>query len=111
MAACLALTACGATEESARDAQEAPSPSELSPQPPAVAADPGAEGDAARFQRLSVEALRLMIAAAQRELPIGPIQDRINEARRVVPTDAAEAADRLEAIVADLKAMLEASRN
>ena len=111
LAVSLALTACGAIEESARDAQEAPSPAELSPHPPAVTASPGAEGDAARFQRLSVEALRLMIAAAQRELPIGPIQDRINEARRVVPTDAADAADQLEAIVADLKAMVEASRN
>ncbi|MYD71266.1 MAG: hypothetical protein F4W89_11065 [Acidobacteria bacterium] len=111
LAVCLALTACGAAEESARGAQEAPSPAELSPQPPAVAASPGAEGDVARFQRLSVEALRLMIAAAQRELPIGPIQDRINAARRVVATDAADAADQLDEVVADLKAMLEAAPN
>ncbi|MXY23374.1 MAG: hypothetical protein F4Y45_02480 [Acidobacteria bacterium] len=111
LAVCLALTACGAAEESARGAQEAPSPTELSPQPPAVAASPGAEGDVARFQRLSVEALRLMIAAAQRELPIGPIQDRINAARRVVATDAADAADQLDEVVADLKAMLEAAPN
>lgn len=109
VAVSLALAACGATEESARDAQEAPSAAELSPQPPAVAVSPGAEGDVARFQRLSVEALRLMIGAAQRELPIGPIQDRINAARRMVPTDAADAADQLEEVVADLKAMLEAA--
>ncbi len=107
----LAVTACGATEEGAGGGQEAPTPAELSPQPPAVAAGPGAEDEVVRFQRLSVETLQLMIQAAQQELPIGPIQDRINAARRVASTDAADAADQLETIVADLKAMLEATQD
>ncbi len=111
LAAALVSAACGATEEGAGVAGEAASPAALSPQRPAVVASPGEEGEVARFQRLSVEALRLMIEAAQRALPIGPVQDRINAARRLVPTDPAEAADQLEAVVADLKAMLEASLN
>ena len=111
LATALVVAACGAAENSAGVAGEPQSPAELSPQRPAVIASPGEEGDVARFQRLSVEALRLMIEAAQRALPIGPIQDRINVARRVVPTDAAEAADQLEEVVADLKVMLEASPN
>ena len=111
LAVSLAVTACGATEEGAGGAQEAPTPAEFSPQPPAVAARPGAEDEVLRFQRLSVETLQLMIQAAQQELPIGPIQDRINAARRVASTDAADAADQLETIVADLKAMLEAAQD
>ncbi len=110
LAAAVAVAGCGAAEEGSGASEEPASPAELSPQSPAAVAGPGAEGDVARFQRLSVEALRLMIAAAQRALPIGPVQDRINAARRVAPSDPAEAADQLEGVVADLKAMLEASR-
>ncbi len=110
LAAALAAAACGTTEEPAGATQEAPAPTEFSPKPPAVTASPGEEGDTSRYQRLSVEALQLMIEAARRELPIGPFQDRISAARRAVPTDFAAAADQLEEVVADLRAMLEVSR-
>ena len=102
------VAACGASDDPAAGTveTEAPPPTALSPQLPAVSSGPGEEADAVRFQRFSVEALRLMIAAAQAELPIGPIQDRITAARREATTDIAAAADALEEVVADLQAML-----
>ncbi len=113
LAVTLAAGACSASDDPAAGAveTEAPPPTEFSPQPPAVSPSPGEEADGARFQRLSVEALRLMIAAAQAELPIGPIQERITAARSEATTDIAAAADALEGAVADLQAMLAASRD
>ena len=61
-----------------------------------------------RFQQLRVETLRLMIAAAQRALPIGPFQDRIDTASRTAAQDVSAAADRMEEIVADLERALAA---
>ena len=111
VAALAATVGCGGGDGPAAVETEASPTTEFSPQPPAVAVNPGEEGDAGRFQRLSVDALRLMIAAAQQALPIGPFQDRINAARLDARTDIASAADQLEAVVADVKALLEASRN
>ena len=113
VAALAATVGCGGGDGPTAGAVETePSPTtEFSPQPPAVAVNPGEGVDAARFQRLSVDALRLMIEAAQQALPIGPFQDRINAARLDARTDIASAADQLEAVVADLRAMLEGSRN
>ena len=101
----------------------APAPGGGSPPPPAPEAPPAvprgqpanpaarAEGADAvhheRFQRLASEALRLMIAAAQRTLPIGPLQERIDDARQLATRDVAAAADRLEEVVADLEALLD----
>ena len=62
-----------------------------------------------RFQRLATRALRLMIAGAQRALPIAPLQQRIDAARRLAVSDVAAAADRLEEVIADLEALLEES--
>ena len=80
--------------------------------PAAQAANPAARTEGAdavhheRFQRLAPEALRLMIAAAQRALPIGPLQERVDDARQLATRDVAAAADRLEEVVADLEALL-----
>ncbi len=92
-----------------------PAPPAASP-PPAVPAaqlaNPATRADGAdavhheRFQRLAPEALRLMIAAAQRALPIGSLQERIDDARQLATRDVAAAADRLEEVVADLEALL-----
>ena len=56
-----------------------------------------------RYQQLRLEALRLMIQAAQRTLPIGPFQQRIDEAARTALQDVSAAGDLQEAIVADLR--------
>ena len=56
-----------------------------------------------RYQQLRLEALRLMIQAAQRALPIGPFQHRIDAAARTALQNVSEAADLQEAIVADLR--------
>ena len=65
--------------------------------------DPGAPAEHERFQQLRVETLRLMIQAAQRALPIGPFQQRIDAASRTALRDVSEAADRLEEIIAELQ--------
>jgi hypothetical protein len=65
--------------------------------------DQGTPADHERFQQLRVETLRLMIQAAQRALPVGPFQERIDAASRTATSDVAEAADRMEEIVADLE--------
>ena len=76
------------------------------PANPARRTDTAAAVDHERFQRLAPEALRLMIAAAQRALPIAPLQERIDDARQLATRDVAAAADRLEEVVADLEALL-----
>jgi hypothetical protein len=65
--------------------------------------EPGTPAEHERFQQLRVETLRLMIQAAQRALPVGPFQERIDAASRTATGDVAEAADRMEEIVADLE--------
>jgi hypothetical protein len=65
--------------------------------------EPGTPAEHERFQQLRVETLRLMIQAAQRALPVGPFQERIDAASRTATSDVAEAADRMEEIVADLE--------
>ena len=94
-------------------APEAPAVTEAPPAVPrAQPANPARRTDTAdavhheRFQRLAPEALRLMIAAAQRALPIGPLQERVDDARQLATRDVAAAADRLEEVVADLEALL-----
>ena len=44
-----------------------------------------------------------MIQAAQRALPVGPFQERIDAASRTATRDVAEAADRMEEVAADLE--------
>lgn len=56
-----------------------------------------------RYQQLRVEALRLMIQAAQRALPIGPFQQRMDAASRAALQDVSEAADRMDEIIAELQ--------
>ena len=56
-----------------------------------------------RYQQLRLEALRLMIQAAQRALPIGPFQQRIDAAARTALRDVSEAGNLQEAIVVDLR--------
>ena len=93
----------------------APAPGGASPPPGAPAAEPAnparrTGADAVhheRFQQLATRALRLMIAAAQRALPIGPLQERIDAARGLAVGDVEAAADRLEEVVADLEALLD----
>lgn len=62
-----------------------------------------------RYQQLRLEALRLMIQAAQRTLPIGPFQQRIDEAARTALQDVSAAGDLQEAIVADLREAIAAA--
>ena len=120
LAGLLAAGGCGGGE---------PAPGGGSPPPPVPEAPPAATGtspavpraqpanpaprtdtadavDHERFQRLAPEALRLMIAAAQRALPIAPLQERVDDARQLATRDVAAAADRLEEVVADLEALL-----
>lgn len=56
-----------------------------------------------RYQQLRLEALRLMIQAAQAALPIGAFQQRIDAAARIALQDVSEAGDLQEGIVADLR--------
>ena len=56
-----------------------------------------------RYQQLRLETLRMMIEAARRALPIGPFQQRIDAAARIALQDVAEAGDRMEEIVAELR--------
>ena len=62
-----------------------------------------------RYQQLRLEALRLMIQAAKLTLPIGPFQQRIDEAARTALQDVSEAGDLQEAIVADLREAIAAA--
>ncbi len=103
LAGLLVAGGCGG-EPAAPAGSPAPAPE------PAASVRPPAAADAVhhqRFQRLATEALRLMIAAAQRELPIGPLQERIDAARTLATRDVAAAADRMEEVVAELEALLE----
>ena len=122
LAGLLAAACCGGSdgEPAAGGSQPAlpggePAPRGASPPPPATAepANPARRSAAdavhhERFQQLATRALRLMVAAAQRALPIGPLQERIDAARGLAVTDVEAAADRLEAVIADLEALLEA---
>ena len=110
----LLAAGCGGSGSEPTGLGGEPAPPAASPAPAVPAApvaNPArAEGADAvhhqRFQRLAPEALRLMIAAAQRALPIGPLQERIDDARQLATRDVAAAADRLEEVVADLEALL-----
>ena len=97
--------AAGAASAGAPDAEPPAGSPVRSPESPESPALPGAmtSADHQRFQRLNAEALRLMIAAARRALPIGPFQQRISAARTAATRDIGEAADRMEAVVADLE--------
>ncbi len=123
LAGLLAAGGCGGGEP-APGGGSPPSPVPAAPPavteaPPAVPraqpANPARRTDTAdaihheRFQRLAAEVLRLMIAAAQRALPIGPLQERVDAARRLAVSDVEAAADRLEEIAADLEALIEES--
>ncbi len=109
LAGLLAAAGCG-------DGQPVPRGGEVAPVGAPAAEPADAAGRAAadavhheRFQRLASRALQLMIAAAQRALPIGPLQERIDAARLLAVSDVVAAADRLEEVIADLEALLEAS--
>lgn len=79
------------------------------PRPAAGLEAPPARTDAeARLERLNARALRLLVAAAQRQLPIGPLQERISAARMAATRDGVdEAADRMALVVADLERLIE----
>ena len=62
-----------------------------------------------RYQQLRLEALRLMIQAAQQALPIGPFQQRIDAAAQTALQDVSEAGDLQAAIVADLREAIAAA--
>ena len=64
-----------------------------------------------RYQQLRLEALRLMIQAAQRALPIGPFQQRIDAAARTALQDVSAAGDLQEAIVVDLREAIAAAED
>lgn len=83
------------TESMAATASPAARPSQTPP--------PLSSPEHERYQQLRLEALRLMIQAAQRTLPIGPFQQRIDEAARTALQDVSAAGDLQEAIVADLR--------
>ena len=115
LAGLLAAGGCGGGEPAPGAGSPPPPTPEAPPAAPprAQPANPARRTDTAdavhheRFQRLASEALRLMIAAAQRALPIGPLQERIDDARQLATRDVAAAADRLEEVVADLEALLD----
>ncbi len=107
LAVLLAAAGCGGSDGE-------PAPRDQGLPPAAGGAEPAvpAAGDAIhheRFQRLATESLRLLIAAAQRELPIGPLQERISAARALATRDVEAAANRLEELVAELEALLAAA--
>lgn len=78
------------------------------PRPTVERDAPPAGTDAeARLERLNAQALRLLVAAAQRQLPIGPLQERISAARMAATRDGVdEAADRMALVVADLERLI-----
>ena len=88
------------TESMAATASPAARPSQTPP--------PLSSPEHERYQQLRLEALRLMIQAAQRTLPIGPFQQRIDEAARTALQDVSAAGDLQEAIVADLREAISA---
>lgn len=79
------------------------------PRPAAGGEAPAARTDAeARLERLNARALRLLVAAAQRQLPIGPLQERISAARMAATRAGVdEAVDRMTLVVADLERLIE----
>ena len=108
LAGLMAAAGCGGGGGEPAPPAATPPPAVPAAQPahPATRADGADAVHHERFQRLAPEALRLMIAAAQRALPIGPLQERIDDARQLATRDVAAAADRLEEVVADLEALL-----
>ena len=78
------------------------------PRPAAEREAPAAGTDAeARLERLNAQALRLLVAAAQRQLPIGPLQERISAARMAATRgDVDEAVDRMALVIADLERLI-----
>jgi hypothetical protein len=107
LAVLLATAGCGGSggEPAPRDQGLPPAAGPAEPAPPAAADAIHHE----RFRRLATESLRLLIAAAQRELPIGPLQERISAARALAPRDVEAAANRLEEVVTELEALLAAA--
>ncbi len=85
-----------------------PTPESAAPRPPAMP-EMLSSPEHQRYQQLRVETLRLMIEAAQRALPIGPFQERIDAAARTALQDVSEAADRMEEIVAELREAIAAA--
>ncbi len=61
------------------------------------------ESDRERLGRLRHDALRWMVAAAQRALDIGPFQIRIDKASTTALTDLAGAIQQMEQVVIDLE--------
>ena len=61
------------------------------------------ESDRERLERLRHDALRWMVAAAQRALDIGPFQMRIDKAATTALTDLAGAIQQMEQVVIDLE--------
>ena len=76
---------------------------EPSAAPPSGSPPPLSSPEHERYQQLRLEALRLMIQAAQAALPIGAFQQRIDAAARIALQDVSEAGDLQEGIVADLR--------
>ena len=103
MCGLLASTGCGGGDNAV---SEAPSGTPAALAEPATGSASADAADYERFQRLNFESLRLMIEAAQRELDIGPVQTRISAATMASMQSMTEAADQMEQVVADLKAML-----
>ncbi|MEE3202383.1 MAG: hypothetical protein VX262_03730 [Acidobacteriota bacterium] len=68
--------------------------------------EPAVGNDQERFQQLRADTLRLMIAAAKRELEIVPFQRRINATITQSLTDMKSAADALEKVATDLEDLL-----
>ena len=92
----------GAEPTASRPAAE---PSAVPPPaaPPSGSPPPLSSPEHERYQQLRLEALRLMIQAAQAALPIGAFQQRIDAAARIALQDVSEAGDLQEGIVADLR--------
>lgn len=92
----------GAEPTASRPAAE-PLAAPRSAAPPSGTPPPLSSPEHERYQQLRLEALRLMIQAAQAALPIGAFQQRIDAAARTALQDVSEAGDLQEGIVADLR--------
>ena len=92
----------GAEPTASRSAAE-PSATSPSAAQPSRTPPPLSSPEHERYQQLRLEGLRLMIQAAQRALPIGPFQQRIDAAARIALQDVSAAGDLQEGIVADLR--------
>ena len=82
---------------------------EINPKPVSpveIRREPAVGNAQERFQQLRTDTLRLMIAAAQRELDIGPFQRRIDTTVALSVTDMESAANALEKVATDLESLL-----